>query len=310
MSIISLIYRKKFVNRYDKDGIVPYATVGNFEGLLMESYSFNSSDNIVIKYFYYYLKNYDENKIVLFCPGIGPGHTAYFQEIYKLALKGYKVITLDYEGCGESGGKGLKSMSQPSKNVLELLSILKLKVKPIIVGHSLGAFTALNILNLRDDIEKGVIISGFIKLENELKFFAKNSKFISKRLIAYERNINKELYDLDNFAFLKSTKKKLFFIHSTDDQLVPYNDNLGKLYDLNNPSLVLLTIKGKKHNPNYDIEALNFMTNTFAEYNSLVKNKKLKTKEQKIEFFKDKSPLKMTVQDEVIWNKIYEFLDI
>ena len=101
MGIISKLYIKNFVCRYDKEVGVPYYSFLDFDGLKMEAHSFINSKGIEIKYFYYYYPKYKDDKIVLFCHGIGPGHTAYLAEIEQLAKRGFKVLSLDYTGCGE-----------------------------------------------------------------------------------------------------------------------------------------------------------------------------------------------------------------
>ena len=100
MGIISKVYINKFVCRYDKEVGVPYYSYEDFKGLHQEEYFFNNSKGIEINYFYYYYDNSKEDKIVLFLPGMGPGHCSYMAEIETLAKRGYKVLTLDYTGCG------------------------------------------------------------------------------------------------------------------------------------------------------------------------------------------------------------------
>ena len=104
MGFIVNHYIKFFVHRYDKEVGVPYYSHKDFKGFKCEDYSFTNSSGINIRYFFYYYDNYKTDKIILFCHGMGPGHTAYIAEIEALARRGYKVLTLDYAGCGESGG--------------------------------------------------------------------------------------------------------------------------------------------------------------------------------------------------------------
>ena len=72
MGIVSRQYIKNFVCRYDKEVGVPYYSCSDFKGLKQESYTFINSKGTEIHYFYYYYDGYKEDKIVLFCPGIGP----------------------------------------------------------------------------------------------------------------------------------------------------------------------------------------------------------------------------------------------
>ena len=146
MGLVSYVYKKQFVCRQDKDVGVPYYLTSDFKGLKEESFTFVNSKKIELKYYYFYYDNYKEDKIVLFLHGLSPGHIAYFAEIEMLARKGYKVLTLDYTGCGASKGKYLGSLNTPTKDVCELLDYLKIKKPIVLVGHSLGGYTALNLL--------------------------------------------------------------------------------------------------------------------------------------------------------------------
>ena len=106
---------------------VPYYSHTDFEGLKQESYTFINSRGIEIHYFYYYYDKFNDDKVVLFCHGLGPGHAAYIAEIEALCRRGYKVLTYDATGCGESKGDNLRSLNQSTKDALELLDHLKIK---------------------------------------------------------------------------------------------------------------------------------------------------------------------------------------
>jgi hypothetical protein len=68
-------------------------------------------------------------------------------------------------------------------------------------------------------------------------------------------------------------------------------------------------MEGKKHNPTYSYDAINYMNEVFYEYNQLIKNKTLDTLEKRQEYMKDKSIQKMTEPDMEVMNKIISFLD-
>ena len=117
MGIITNGYKKSFLIRYDKDPAIPYFSVEDFPGMKVDARTFNNSHGDTIHYFFY---SYDEPKsniVVLFLPGMGPGHTAYFAEIDALCKAGYKVLTLDYTGCGESSGETMYSVNAPTRDV-------------------------------------------------------------------------------------------------------------------------------------------------------------------------------------------------
>lgn len=308
MGIISKQYIKNLVGRYDKEVGVPYNKCSDFEGLHQEEYMFTNSKGIEIHYFYYYYDRYKDDKVILFCPGIGPGHTAYFAEINCLAKRGYKVLTLDYTGCGESKGEILGSLNMPTVDVVDLLDYLKLDKPVVLMGHSLGGYTSLNVLHLRDDIDTAVIISGFLSVPSMIKRWIP-SKFLNTRVLKYEHKIVPQYFDINNIDYLKTTRNKLFFIQSEDDQMVPYDISLKVVEEIDNPSIQTLRMNGRKHNPNYTEDAVNYMNDVFGKYQTLIKNKSIKTDEDKINYFKNVSLRRLTQQDENLFDEIMKFIE-
>ena len=308
MCLISRGYRKQFVCRYDKEVGIPYHSYEDFNGLHQEAYTFINSLKAEIHYFFYYYDNYKEDKIVLFCHGLGPGHTAYLKEIETLAKHGYKVLTIDYMGCGESKGKLLRSLNEPTRDTSELLDYLKLDKPIVLVGHSLGGYTALNLVNLRKKLQKAVILSGFLTISSLVEENIK-SKFVSSRILKYERKMEPELSKLDNIEYLKNTTDDLFFIQSDDDMVVPYSLGLKVVEGIDNSHIKTLKVTGKKHNPNYSYSAIEYMNEVFGKYISLINEKEIKTDEDKINYFKDVSLPKLVEQDEEILKAIFDFID-
>ena len=307
MGIIAKLYVKHFVCRYDKEVGVPYYSYSDFPGLKQETSSFVNSKGVEIKYFFYHYEKYNEKKIILFCHGIGPGHTAYLAEIEALAKHGYKVLTLDYTGCGESGGNNLGSLNAPTRDVIELVDYLKLKEEIVLVGHSLGGYTALNVINIRKDITKAIIMSGFLSVQS-LALAILKKKFIVSRIMQYEQKTLPQYYDIDNTWYLETTTDKLFFIQSEDDQMVPYSISLKVVEGINNPNIKILKVNNRKHNPNYTDDAVAYMNEVFGQYNYLLKKKKIKSDNDKIAFFKDVSLPRLTEQDGDVINQIISFI--
>ena len=305
MGIITKMYKDNFIQRFDKDEGIPYYSADNFPGLICKENIFNNSLGIEIHYFFYYYENYKQDKIVIFCPGIGPGHTAYLAEIDYFCKAGYRVLTLDYTGCGASKGETLLSINEPTKDVIELLNELHFNEEIVIIGHSLGAYTSLNVINLLPDIKRAVIISGFVSLTDELL------GFMTLRLLTigpkrFEKKVNKEYARINNWKYLKTTTDKLLFIHSTDDRLVNFKHNTGKVMKINNPNLSFKIVEGKKHNPNYSWDAINNMNAWMGEY--FMRQDEFKTAEERKNFFADKPIAKMTEQDPEIMDLVLDFI--
>ena len=308
MGLVSHLYKKHFVCRYDKEIGVPYYQTSDFKGLKEESFSFTNSKGIELKCFYFYYDNYRKDKIVLFLHGLACGHAAYFAEIDALARRGYKVLTLDYTGCGDSQGKCLGSLNTPTRDVNELLDYLMLDKPIVLVGHSLGGYTALNTISLREEVKKAVIISGFLSIKSIGEALIKNN-FFNSRILKYEDKLYPEYKNLSNIDYLKNTTDDIFYIQSDDDTMVPYRIGLKVVESIDNPHIKKLKMSNRKHNPNYTDAAVKYMNEVFGNYYYLLKQKKLKTNEDKINYFKDVSLAKLVEQDEDLFDQIAAFIE-
>ena len=307
MGLIAQKYREQLLCRYDKDGIKPFLSASDFPGLTCEEGTFQNSAGVPVAYFRYRYGTYDPAKLVVFCHGLGPGHTAYLAEIEYLCKNGLQVLTLDYTGCDRSGGDGMLSVNRPTRDVIELLDYLKPTEELSVVGHSLGGYTALNVIRMNDRIKRGVVISGFLYSRMMLGHFIK-SRFVNYLVERAERKTDPAIARADNAAYLKKTTDRLLFIASRDDPMVPFSIGAGLAQTLGNDRLEFLTEENKKHNPTYTAEALAFMVNSFAEYDRLLRDGALKTDEEKRAFFSDKPAAKMTVQDPRVMDRVVQFI--
>ena len=76
MGLIIDIYKKNFLQRFDKDAAIPYYSAADFPGLSGDEGSFTNAAGVQIRYFTYWYDRSDPDRLILFCPGMGPGHTA------------------------------------------------------------------------------------------------------------------------------------------------------------------------------------------------------------------------------------------
>ena len=308
MGIVSRVYIKKFVYRYDKEVGIPYYSYTDFEGLNRESFSFNNSKGIEIHYFYYYYANYKKDKIIFFCPGLGPGHAAYMAEIETLAKRGYKVLTIDYTGCGESKGKYLGSLNNPACDVDELLNLLSIQEEIIMMGHSLGGYTSLKIASKRQEIKKIVVMAPILDIE-AMVLRASKSNFITSGVMRYENKVGGEYAKINLPQFLKNAEDRILFIQSVDDQMVPYETSLKIAESMDNPNIEIIKMNNRKHNPNYTEAAVNYMNEVFGGYNRRLMDHKIKDDQERIEYFKNVSLARLTEQDQVLFDKIVKFIE-
>lgn len=307
MGLITNMYQKNFLLRYDKDGAIPYFSHTDFPGLTYEQGSFENSAKVTVQYFTYCYEGYDLSRLILFCPGMGPGHTAYLAEIETLCKAGFRVLTLDYTGCGASGGERMDSVNAPTRDVMELIDLLGPEEEIIPVGHSLGGYTALNIVHLRPEVKRAVVISGFVSIADEMMGFVK-LRILADRVKRYEKKLDPIYGSIDNRAYLAETNDKILWIHSTDDPMVNYKYNAGRVLKAANPNVRLITVENKRHNPQYKKEALDTMNAWISTYNRLVSEKQLNSPEEKKAYFADKPIGRMTEQDPEIYAEIVPFI--
>lgn len=307
MCIITNLYRKNFLIRYDKDDGIPYFSAADFAGLRVEQGTFRNATGDALQYFFYHYDGYDGDKLLLFCPGLGPGHTAYLAEIETLCRAGYRVLTLDYTGCGASAGARLPSVGAPTRDVLTLLDLLRPQAEIIPIGHSLGGYTALSLAHLLPAVKRVVVISGFMDISDEMMGFVK-WRSLANVVRRYECRLEPRYGAPDNRAYLATTTDRVLWFHSTDDPMVSYRYNAEAVLHLANPHVRMVTVAHKQHNPQYTAEALATMQAWIGEYNRLVKEKQLATPEARQAYFADKPIARMTEQDPAVYDEILRFI--
>ncbi len=307
MGIIIKLYKENFMKRYDDEGI-PFPGYADYPGLVCEPGSFQNRDGVTIRYCTYYYDGHRKDKLILFCHGLGAGHTPYTVDIERLCRAGFKVLALDYAGCGASGGGRLTSVNAPTRDAVELLELLQPKEEIIPAGHSLGGYTALNLANYLPDVKRAVIVSGFLSISDEMMGFVK-LRILADRIKSYEKKLSPVFGRLDNRAYLASTGDRILWIHSKDDPVVNYKYNAARALSLGNPNVRVITLEGKKHMPQYTYESLETMNAWIGEYYRAISEKKLVTAEDKRAFFNDKPTKKMMEPDPDVYGEILRFIE-
>lgn len=323
MGLFSIIYKKNFVHRYDDDHIIKYFFYKDFKDMDAKAVEFRTPQGLLIRgnIYSYPLEKltpiYRKKDLVIFCHGLGGGHRSYMREIECICREGYEVLAYDNVGCWESEGKDIRGVSESINDLVSCLDYIassdELKTREIhIVGHSWGGYAVGNILNFRkENIKSVTVISGFASIETltDAGFGGKLKPF--KKLIRrFELKVNPSYADSCSVDALKDTKAKALLIHSRDDQMAAISTGLDYVRSrINNPNVTYLAVEGKFHNPNYTTDAVTYMQQTFGEYETLVRDKKLKTVEQKKAYMADKDFWRMTEQDEDIWAKIFSHME-
>lgn len=318
MGISSHFYKKTLIHRYDGEPYIKYYTAEEFPGLLAEPVEFDSDGNRLKGFFYSY-PGCREDVLLIFCHGIGGGHRSYLTEIHTLCQAGYRVLSYDNTGCFASEGKDIRSMSRSLADLDRAVDFLKREgifgryENVYVLGHSWGGFAAGCIPFYQEEIRKTVVISGFVSVEGILSPGIMDMKIpfkkaILKGTLAFEEKADPAHKDASILKAMEKGNCRYFIAHSEDDGIVSYEKNAAILRE-RFPEAEYLIVNGRKHNPNYTQDAVEYMSKTFGGFSKLVKEKKLKTKEEKAAYFADTDWKRMTAQDPAFWEKVIAFLN-
>lgn len=318
MGLISRMYKATLIHRYDGEPHIRYFTAEDFQGLLAEPVEFDSDGNMLRGFFYSYPEA-RQDTLLVFCHGIGGGHRSYLTEIATLCRAGFPVFAYDNTGCFASEGESIRSMSRSLADLDNAVGFLKKEgvfdryQNVYVLGHSWGGFAAGCIPFYREEIRKTVVISGFVSVKGILKTGLEEKKLpflgaILKRTMAIEAKADPTHRDASILAAMEKGTCRYFIAHSEDDPIVPYPENAAILKE-RFPEEEYHILNGRKHNPHYTDDAVQYMNDTFGTYGRLVKEKKLRTEEEKEAYFADADWHRMTAQDPAFWEKVIAFLN-
>ena len=316
MNIIEKLYRSNLYIRNDNSNGLFYYSAADFPGLHAQGFDFKSQMGHDLRGWFYYYDNPIPGRLVVFDHGMGNGHRAYLREIERLAKAGFLVYSYDHTGCMRSGGKNTNGFAQSLADLDDCMKALKAEPalgdrKIAVMGHSWGGFSTMNITALHPEITHVVSMSGFVSVEWMIhQIMAGPLKIFRKTMFALERSSNPDYVDFDAIQSLRKTNAKVLLIASADDQVVQkahHFDMLQReLSDRENIHFLLTEQKG--HNPSYTCDAVRYKDDFFAQFQKLVKKKKLETPEQQQAFMSTFDWKRMTEQDEAVWNPILSHL--
>ena len=298
-------HHKLFGKRWDPDGIIEYYSAFQYLDLMIEDVKFNLNNQTLRGYFYFYEKeNY--KGILVFSHGMWGSHEAYIQEIELLAREGYKVLGFDYLGTDLSDGKNIKGLGMSLRCLDAAIKYVKSisDEKIYVMGHSWGGFAASNIAKYHNDIAAVVAMSPFVSIS---RLLSKSAPLLIKPFIPFFILIdwiNCGTYSFSNsLKVLKKSNVPTLILHSKDDHVVDYYKNtyvLEKRIKRNNLKFIILN--GKKHNPDYSDDALQYALECNKEMSQL-KGEKLLIYRMKIDY------QRMGEIDNNVFSKIIDFLN-
>lgn len=259
-------------------------------------------------------------KLIIFCHGMGAGQAEYTTEIAYFCNKGYTVLALDNMGCTLSGGKNLKGMYSGAEAAIAAVEFAQTdselnQLKPYLVGHSWGAYSAL-------------CASSKVRVAGVVAISAPNSpattvaeavadmtpKFFRPFVLImmlYLNLITGYKYvaqgglmgDMDAKKCVKESGTPTLLIHGNKDKVVA-KDN-AVFYLASGYNITKYLAEGKGHNPYNTVEA----EKKLAELSAAFKNAKKTGKSELLAFLDSFDYSAATEEDEEVMQEIINFIE-
>ncbi len=310
-------YRASAFARYDDTGVARYFGPEDFPGLHAEPVNFSNKAGDRLAGWFYSYGDPKKDRLVVFDHGMGGGHRSYMKEIVMIAQAGYRVFAYDHTGCMASGGASTRGMSGSLADLDEALAYLgethRIRDREIaVIGHSWGAFAALNISRYHPFLSSVTALSGFLSVpllvESQFKGLLKPYR---GSVMDLERDANPGYADSDAISSLSGSGANILLIYSENDPLIKkelHYDPLVRAFQ-GRENFSFRLEKGKLHNPNYTREAVGVLAEFSSALAKARKGGRLKTAEQREAFRSSWDWEKMTAQDTAVWDAILAHLE-
>ncbi len=297
-------YRFAFWKRSDRNPLLKYFTAEDFN-LSTENIEIGKLRGII------YRKDAPQNDaVVVFVHGMGPGHIAYTTEINYFCAHGYTVLALDSKGCNLSGGKNIRGMYEGVKTAIAAIDYARAHFpdkKVYIVGHSWGGYSAL-CASAKRKVEKVVAISAPCSPVKTI--YEGAAQFVSKPVAAvlcpFWWLINLLLFGANgNASAIKYARKngtETLLVHGDKDNIVTPSKSV--FYKTYGDNVKKFLAQGKAHNPYNTVEA----EKKLAELQSKLATASKMAADEKTEYFSSFDYKAATEEDEEVMKVIAEFL--
>lgn len=241
MAITIFLYNKTFgVREAFSDNDYAYLNISHPDFKRTPARFLSNKSQELQGYFYAYEETPYQGLIVL-AHGIGGGHDSYLVETEYLARAGYLVFTYDNTGTNESEGKNLIGLSQSAIDLHHALTFVEgipaLQDLPLLLyGHSWGGFAVATVNNYPHNVKGIVSVAGFAENNNVLKQEGRKMvgnaiEIFMPYLGLYEQFLFGAAADDTGISGLAQTDAQVLLLHSTDDDVVDYEENFGRYLD-------------------------------------------------------------------------------
>lgn len=164
--------------------------------------------------------------------------------IYKdFVARGYDIVLIDYRTYGKSTGKlSEKNMHSDVTFIYDELKKEYQENQIIVYGRSIGTGMATHIASIRKP--KTLVL--------ETPYYSIID--IAKRIVPFLFLEPLLKYKFKSFKFLKTVECPIYFLHGTNDNVVPYATGL-RLYNTVKDRAILITVQDGQHNNLSQFEA-------------------------------------------------------
>lgn len=260
---IELVMFKMFNHRGDGCLRFNYPMPSDFENLNKKKLYIKSKKNMLIGFEYKDKSIANYKGIILFSHGVGAGQEYLLGLLNKFCLDGYIVIAYDHSGSMRSTGPRIRDLSQclgDGERVYKWLDKQEeyKQYDLFVAGHSWGAFTAMNLLNIhKNRIKKCVAIAGFNSHIDMALGQNKTFKLMTPGLIIYDLIHHGKYAFWNSSKALRHTKAEVLCLHGGNDVVVPLKDSYEKYVKISkkHANIHVNFYDGKGHNPFLTIES-------------------------------------------------------
>lgn len=238
-----VVYETIFGSRYQTAAWMDF-TEKDYPDLKMERSDFQSDGGFTLAGYQYRKDGQEIKGVVVVAHGLGGGgHKPYLPFINFFTSNGYYVFTYDVRGNDNSPGHSVEGLPQGIVDLdYALRHVAKIKayqgLPVVLFGHSWGAFSVGNVLNMHPHVEAAVMISGFNESDDMLR--GKSEPFVGKfavnfllpYVILYEDiKFGREFTAISAIEGIKKTDADILIVHSKDDDVVPASYGYNEFYE-------------------------------------------------------------------------------
>ena len=317
------IYKDNFEKRFTTyEGYLFY--LDDFEGLVREKRVFPSDKGQLLAGYKYYSENVDVKGLLVLAHGFGGGgHNGYLNVVDYFTKNGYIVFAYDATGNDESEGSAVGGLPQGLIDVDYALQFVKSEKEfenlPIFLwGHSWGGYSVGSVTKLHPDVKAAVVVAGFNQsvdmLETEGRKIAGDVvDLLIPPVKKYETKKYGKYASMSVLESVSESKVPTMFIHSKDDEMIPYEISFARYYEKfgTNPNYLFVSYEDKGHSYVYCSENSKEFRNQYeAKKNEFKASSEDITDEMIIAFDKENFTVKLAYELDIsLMEQMLEFYD-